>query len=474
MSYDGELTAVEREAIVAYINRKLDPLADREAQSLWADVLKEAFDSVGRQLVFLDAGQQPKFYVYSPAGAFFPFRQLELESLLFDCGDRTKLRQANVNAIVRAVKARAGVTEAYFEPGERCLVCADVTLVFDWDHPEIIRTEHHSPEFRARGCVPIPFLSTAGDDQLHRFLDETFGDDIAVKRLTEQVGLALFGEGTLLQRVFILHGDGLNSKGTIAKLFKSLFPRGQVTSVPPKDIPPEWGRAQLQGSRMNLVNELDRLSGEDVTALKTVVTGEEISARNSKERGFTLEPKAFHLIATNNPPFLGKKTRALARRFVMIRLRSDPLRRQDPLFERGLLANIPSALLNLCVENARQAALRLKAGDVEYELSPAMLLETEKLFGVDHIEEFAQRYLIRSDDFSSDRIRSEEVRHAYENHCAETRNAPASKASLNQRLKELGFPSQKVGGQGLMHVVGAKWRDGEGGEGGTHLYPQKT
>jgi hypothetical protein len=476
MSYAGKLSVAEREEIVSSVDETVRAASDRKAHSVWADGVDLAFRSANRQLVYLDGGQPSQFYSYSPdLGCFTPFSDLEIQSLLYDCRADGHLRQTTVGGIIRALKARVGVTEAFFAPGRRCLACADGTLILDWDHAtDLIRFEEHSPNHRARSYVPIPFLPKAGEAEIHAFLQQAIGDPVAIERLTEQIGLALFGEGCRYQRVFLLHGEGGNGKGVLSRLVTPLFPKGQVTSIPPKDIPPEWGRAQLQGSRLNFVGELDRITLEELTLLKALVTGEPISARNSKERGFTLESEALHVIATNTLPGLGQRSTALSRRFVVIPFTSAiPVERQDPLFAERLIEQGLSGLLGLCVENARRAGLRLKRGDTEFVTSPKMDEATAALFAPDHVDQFVNEHLVLTEDPINDRLRTEDVRSMYVAHCGAARIAPLGRPALKSRLEQLGLRTQKLNG-GVMHLVGVRCRqnaDCMGGEGGATALP---
>lgn len=456
MSYEGDLSAQERERIVGYVNDRLQPTRDRDAHAQWADTLIAAFDAVGRPIVFLDSDGSPGFLLFSTErGTWDKFRPLEIESLLHDCGRDAKLKQASVTTIMRALRARAGVQSSFFDNGRRAVAFVDCTLVFDWNDPHIVTAYEHSPANRARTHVPIRAQSGGGKEQLDEFLDAMFGDPIAIKRLTELIGFAFFGEGALCEKIVLIHADGGNGKGTFARLVRSIFPRESLTAIPPKDIPPEWGRAQLQGSRINLVGEVDRLHDEDISVLKALAGGDLISARNSKERGFTMETEAFHLYATNHIPRLGRRTPALSRRFVVVPSALEvPVGKQNPLFKRKLADESASAFLNLCIENMREAALLMRAGVIEFEMSAAMEAATAELYGSDHIDDFIEGHLVPG-DMEADRIRTEEVRAAYVAYCNQRRMPPVGPARLIQRLKQAGYEPRKLDG-GLMHLVGVK------------------
>jgi phage/plasmid-associated DNA primase len=450
---DREISPDDLCRLVALIEPATKGLGNT-AYAAWADQILLAFEQIERRLVFC----RGEFRCYSiRTGCFMRLNELELHGLVLDCHAPGSTPQ-----IVKAIKVYAYKSDDYFSAGRNALTCLDGTILLDLNHPtDRIRFERHSPDYRTLDFVPVRYLKRDGEQEAKSFLQDTIGDPIAIERLMELVGLSLVGEGCRYQRLVLLKGDGLNGKGALLNLISSLVPVPNRTSITGKELTYDYGRAPLLGSRLNALGELDRYSAEELTTLKTLVSGEPISARFVGGNGFTLNPIALHIAATNHLPSLGRKTMALVRRFVVISCENSiALNDQDPLFSTRLAERCGSGFLGLCIDAARRALDRWERGDFKFEMSPEMEHQRDQLFGQSPLEQFVASHLVKTGDVVKDQLRISEVRDAYERFCGQLGINPLSASEFKSELANLGIPSRK---SSIIILLGVRWCEGASG-----------
>jgi phage/plasmid-associated DNA primase len=446
MSEGRELTEAEVVKLTQSIKGAAENVAGN-AYGVWADKIMDAFDAINRPLAFW----RGEFRCYSN-GCYRPLSALEIQDVLL------KVNPAlTISRVTTALGVRAFRTEDYFNPAGG-LTCADGTLILDRDRKtDRIRFEDHSPGHRSTEEIPISFLRAGGEDEMRAFLRGAIGDDIAIRRVLELVGLAIFGEGCLLQRILLFQGDGLNGKGTLLSLMSSIFPASRRSAVTGDELLNDYGRASLNGSRVNMLGELDRYSPDQLTMLKTLVSGEPISARYVRQSGFTLTPRALHVSATNQMPRMGERTAALLRRFVVVRFtKSARLEEQDADYQRDLIRRCGPAFLRMCVEAASDVLARLDAKEPNFPMSPAMIESREALFGESPIRQFARQHLVRC---RGEVLRIADVRTAYEVFCFEQGMAPLGPPAFKMALEEIGYPATK---RSVVYLTDVAWAGGVG------------
>jgi putative DNA primase/helicase len=446
MNQGRELNEIEVTKLTQSIKAAVENVS-LSAFGVWADKILEAFEMIGRPLVHW----RGQFRCFSE-GCFRPLSVLEIQDVLL------KVNPAlSVARFTSALSVRAYRTDEFFNP-VGFLTCADGTLILDRDHKtDRIRFEDHSPDHRTTDALPISFLRGGGEDEALAFLNEAIGDEVAIQRMLELVGLALFGEGCLLQRILLFQGDGLNGKGTLLALISSIFPASRRTAVTGDELVDDYGRAPLSGSLINMLGELDRYSPDQLTMIKTLVSGEPISARYVRQSAFTLTPRALHVSATNQMPRFAERTSALLRRWVVIRFRKSPrLEEQDADYQRDLIKRCAPAFLRLCVTAASDALIRIEEKLPNFEMSPEMIESREALFGESPFRKFTAQCLVRQ---RGEFLRISDVRAAYEKFCFENGLAPLGPPAFKSALEESGYPATK---RSVVVLADVTWAGGEG------------
>jgi hypothetical protein len=424
----------------------------------FATALLRAFEERERQLVFW----QGEFRCFNPnRGVFALVAELEIQDL---CLDLIGKRGSTPSRLVGALKSRAYVAPSYFDAGRNAYTCVDVTIILDVeDRADPIKYERHSSRFRTLVAAPVTFeYGNKAKDELHQFLEQTIPDAVARERLLELVGLALLGKGTLQHKMVVFFGEGANGKSVLIDLIGGLFSASQRTSVSPDELINDYGRAALDGSRLNSLSELDSLSPKELKWLKAAIGGNEMNARRVGGNGFQLVPQALHIVATNEIPRLGKATVALERRLVLIRTPNVvPENRRDPFLIDKLRQALPE-LLRMCLDAAERALRRQFEGAERFPQSVQMIADAKLLFGADSIEEFISRRLVITLN-AEDKVHSPRLHEFYVDDCAMVAVVPKPPAQLRRALTARKVEVRKS--NGIEYLVGIRVTDDSGGLG---------
>lgn len=229
-----------------------------------------------------------------------------------------------------------------------------------------VALEAPSPDHRVRHVLSLEYTEK---DPVHLFdLFETCfeGADDAVQRglyLSEFVGACLTGVATRFETATILLGGGANGKSTfLTHAVRPIFPKSSITSVSPQDMSKEYNRATLVDSAINIVSEMPDGDIFGAEAVKAIISGETVQARQIREAPFDLNCKAGHLFAANELPALRDFSAGFQRRWQIIGWpnefkKDSPKRRTD---WPELLASERSAIASWYVRCAAAALHRTK------------------------------------------------------------------------------------------------------------------
>jgi putative DNA primase/helicase len=201
-----------------------------------------------------------------------------------------------------------------------------------------------SPDHHARFGLPFAYEPGRPVPQLMRFFADIFRDDAdradKIRCMQEFLGACLLGIATRFEVAMILHGDGSNGKSRWLQIVKALFPPSTVTAVPPQAFGQDYARAQLVGSRLNIVSELPEGDILDSGPFKAVASGEQIDGRNPYEKRVTFASVAGLLFAANRLPAVLDGSRGFWRKVLIVSFNrsfeNDPAR--DTMIAHNIIA----------------------------------------------------------------------------------------------------------------------------------------
>lgn len=226
--------------------------------------------------------------------------------------DAEKVKRLAVNGTRTAVELaqdmchRWGQHEGFFEGGRQGVSFTDRYVYVEragrgWRISDCAL----SSENRARHGYDFPLArhNPKPAPQWHAFLDSLFegADDASERRalLQEACGVALMGLGPQYQRATVLYGDGGTGKGTFLEILSAAFPGESLTSIQPQDWGDQRMLASLARSRLNIVNEMSTDDLKSTGAVKSVIVGDTMTARDVFRSAFTFRPQAGHFFTAN-------------------------------------------------------------------------------------------------------------------------------------------------------------------------------
>jgi hypothetical protein len=188
-----------------------------------------------------------------------------------------------------------------------------------------------------------------------RFLRSCLPDQETDARIIQEFFAAsLYGAATSYQTALLLVGSGGNGKGSLMKIFKTLFPPGSVCHTNPAKWREDYHRVAIIGKLLTLMHETSAFDNPDM--LKSVITGDELEGRYTGANSsapFTFRPVAGCCFSANRLPSV-KLDKALEGRFRIVVFAQE---------FRGKAGQIPEAdLLRACKQEAPGILLWLTAG----------------------------------------------------------------------------------------------------------------
>jgi P4 family phage/plasmid primase-like protien len=320
-----------------------------------------------------------EFYTYSPdTGTWAQRSEASIKRMVLeyagakvfagidDKGRRTsrvlKMSEGRVRGSIALAGVRLFVEDDFFDKPTPGLACKNGYVVVTAEGQ--IEVRDHSPNHRARYCVPFPYQEDTPCDRWLKFLDEIFlGDADAAQKIAamqEFFGLCLTSRAVEYEAGFILYGpQGANGKSVLVATIEALFPRDVRRSIPPQKWDHEYYKAGMDGAMLNCVGELPNREILDSESFKDMMSGDSIVGRHPSGRPFTFRPKAGHIFAANRLPATSDLSPAFFRRWRLIELnrsfKGDPQQEQKDVLKAKLAAEVPGITCWALLGAARMA-----------------------------------------------------------------------------------------------------------------------
>jgi putative DNA primase/helicase len=327
-------------------------------------------------------------------------------------GGVIKLSKGRTDSILSVMRDRA-VRQDFFADAPAGINCGSGFIVLDDAGEPTL--EPHDREHRQRHCLPgawTPGASWQSAPLLNRYLNGSFRDDPdaagKIGLVSEMCGVAAMGAGTALKspRAIVLHGMSAdNGKSELLEMMRGLLPPDAVCSVPPSKLGDQAMLIEVRGKRLNVCAELGTTNAIASDIFKSVVTGDQISARALYKAAEFFKPSALHVCATNAlPPFAGGFDKGVQRRLLVLTFnRSIPKDEQVAGIGGRIAAEEADQLLAFAVDGMRRVA---KAGRFSEPASSAAALR-EWVFNADPVLAW---YATRAEYNSGGRVLT---KHAY-------------------------------------------------------------
>jgi P4 family phage/plasmid primase-like protien len=304
-----------------------------------------------------------------------------------------------------------------------------------------LRTGTTSPPDPASLCTKTTSVAPnpEPDPVWQSFLDDTFGDDHALRDYVQRlVGLTLIGQ-VREQLLAFLHGQGANGKSTLAETLMHALGVGETgyAIAAPSEMlmirkhsehPAEL--AQLAGARMVVCSELDDGQKFAESRIKHLTGRDSINARFLYGQPFTFLPSHTIWLLGNHRPQARTGGMAFWRRVKLLEFaRVVPEERRDPALGDKL-----NAAAGTVLAWAIAGALDYLSGGIR---EPRAVAQAVAAYAEDQdtIGRFVADGCHRADS-ELVRVPATRLREAYEVWCREAGEEPASAKRLGQELRD--------------------------------------
>jgi putative DNA primase/helicase len=214
-----------------------------------------------------------------------------------------------------------------------------------------------TPNLFATHGVQFPFDPNApAPEHWLRFLDDLFaGDDQQRELLQDWMGYCLAPD-TRQHKMMLMVGPPRSGKGTIAHVTGEIVGRDNICAPTTNSLVGEFGLQPLLGKTLAIIGDA-RFSGNGVATVTErllSISGEDSIDVNRKHQPIlTVRLPTRFMILSNELPRLNDTSTALAKRFIILQLKTSFLGREDLRLKERLNSELPG-IFNWALEGHRR------------------------------------------------------------------------------------------------------------------------
>jgi len=213
----------------------------------------------------------------------------------------------------------------------------------------------HSPEFLSTMQIPVNYNPEARSTLWERVIKEDlYEEDIPL--LQETFGYALFPDNRA-QKMIILVGEGANGKSLILHVLETMLGKDNVSHIAPQTlVTNDFSLSVLQNKLANIYADLPNLPMQTVGKLKSLVSGDTITADKKFKDQFDIQNRTKFYFSANVLPKVADDTRAFYRRLIIIPFPNtfDESKADPDLFEKLTRPEELSGILNWSLEGLKR------------------------------------------------------------------------------------------------------------------------
>lgn len=270
-----------------------------------------------------------------------------------------------------------------------------------------------------------------------RFLADTFGEDPALIQYVQRL-LGLSAVGQVVEQILpFAYGSGANGKSTLLGVVSAILGRGRDGYAIALDSEALMVRkhsehpaeiAQLAGARMVVSSEIEEGRRFAEARIKQLTGGDPISARFMRRDPFTFTPTHTLWLAGNSRPDVSTSPAIWRRVRLLPFSHVVPENSRDPHLEEKLMGEAPQILAWIAKGAADYQREGLgtpdavKAATAEYQADS------------DSVSKFLEERCMMT---SAGRVKTADLRTAYELFCRDSGDSPVSAKQLSQVLRDV-------------------------------------
>jgi len=199
---------------------------------------------------------------------------------------------------------------------------------------------NHDPSYRCTFQVNSLYDPGVKSQMLDDFFNSVFHPD-AIQLVEEFIGYLLLPTSQF-QKVFIAIGPGGNGKSTFLSILENFLGKSSISFESLHDLSGNvFSRANLLDKICNISHEVGNSVVESTGILKSLSSGDTISAQMKHQDAFVFTPFARLLFATNEFPYTEDQTEAFYQRLIFV---------EFPKCFRGSGEEIPDFAKKACAD----------------------------------------------------------------------------------------------------------------------------
>lgn len=180
----------------------------------------------------------------------------------------------------------------------------------------------HDPKYYSRAQIPCNFDISNIDkaERWHQALDEIFPNEKwKIDLLQECFGYCLLPD-CRFEKMFFFIGGGGNGKGTVLTALSEIIGKDNISSLTMRDLSdPKFSLYFLQDKLVNIATELSHRDPVATEHLKTIVSGEWLTAEKKHGHKYQFKPYATMILAMNDVPVIPDRSYGFERRLIILR-----------------------------------------------------------------------------------------------------------------------------------------------------------
>jgi len=190
----------------------------------------------------------------------------------------------------------------------------------------------HNPNDYCSMQVKYPYNPDASYDSWTRFIDDVTAGDPRAAELLQLIPGYVFEPTSKYERVFVLSGTGGNGKTRYLEILRQLFSgsTNSVSHLTPRGLLDRFQAIQLRESIVNIAGEIRSDIRDTEERIKSIASGEPLSACYKGQDFITFIPRTKLIFATNSQLASGDTSDGLTRRLILVDFKVSFVDNPDP------------------------------------------------------------------------------------------------------------------------------------------------
>lgn len=231
-----------------------------------------------------------------------------------------------VNAICTLVKIRALRTNIQFD-SKPVWNFVNGTLELETGN-----FRDHNPNDYCSMQVSYPYDPNASYSTWSRFIDDVTADDPRAAELLQLFTGYVFEPTCKYEKVLVCSGSGGNGKTRFLEILRQLFNGSEnaVSHLTPRGLLDRFQAIQLREAILNIAGEIRSDLRDTEERIKSVASGEPLSACYKGQDFITFSPRTKQIYATNSQLSSGDTSEGLTRRLLLVDFKVSFVDNPDP------------------------------------------------------------------------------------------------------------------------------------------------